>query len=249
MSKNYYEILGVPRNATEQELKTAYYRLARKSHPDKAMSSDQQQALEAQFSLISAAYNVLKDKEKRGAYDKTIEAHTSGGQQAQGPSAQPAPSATTAGTGQSTEPRTNRSGGYDQNRASVAKRAFAKGLQLFQGGDFSKAAEFFEVAVKNNDAEAVYHARLAMALLRGQRSFSRAIESAERAVEIDPYNSEFRLILAEIYESANSPSMAIKVYDEILKWDPENSRAKMALDTLRSSKSRNIITRLFGKKK
>jgi curved DNA-binding protein len=64
--KDYYKILGVERNADEAEIKKAYRRLARKYHPDVSKESD----AEARFKEIGEAYEVLKDKEKRQAYDQ-----------------------------------------------------------------------------------------------------------------------------------------------------------------------------------
>ena len=66
-SKDYYNILGVKRSASEQEIKQAYRRLARKHHPD-VNSGDK--SAEAKFKEINKAYEVLSDKENRKKYDK-----------------------------------------------------------------------------------------------------------------------------------------------------------------------------------
>ncbi|OGH99196.1 MAG: hypothetical protein A2104_08615 [Candidatus Melainabacteria bacterium GWF2_32_7] len=63
--KDYYEILGVSRNATEQEIKSAFRKLARKYHPDVNKSSDAEQ----KFKDINEAYEVLSDSKKRQRYD------------------------------------------------------------------------------------------------------------------------------------------------------------------------------------
>jgi len=63
MVKDYYKILGVSRNASPEEIKRAYYRLAHKYHPDKGGD-------EKKFKEISEAYQILSDKEKRAQYDK-----------------------------------------------------------------------------------------------------------------------------------------------------------------------------------
>jgi len=64
--KNYYDIMGVARDATQDDIKRSYRKLARKYHPD---VSDDPQA-EERFKEVGEAYEVLKDPEKRAAYDQ-----------------------------------------------------------------------------------------------------------------------------------------------------------------------------------
>ena len=66
MAKSYYDILGVPKTASEDEIKQAYRKLARQYHPD--LHPDDKQAAE-KFKEISEAYDTLSNKEKRAAYD------------------------------------------------------------------------------------------------------------------------------------------------------------------------------------
>ncbi|MDR3395765.1 MAG: DnaJ C-terminal domain-containing protein [Parasulfuritortus sp.] len=64
--KDYYETFGLPRSATQDEIKRAYRKLARKYHPDVSKDPD----AEARFKELGEAYAVLKDPEKRAAYDQ-----------------------------------------------------------------------------------------------------------------------------------------------------------------------------------
>ena len=64
--KDYYETIGLPRGATQAEIKQAYRKLARKYHPDVSKAAD----AEARFKELCEAYAVLKDPEKRAAYDQ-----------------------------------------------------------------------------------------------------------------------------------------------------------------------------------
>src|SRR5512137_1040497 len=64
--KDYYQVMGVPRTASQDEIKRAYRKLARKYHPDVSKEKD----AEAKFKELQEANEVLKDPEKRAAYDQ-----------------------------------------------------------------------------------------------------------------------------------------------------------------------------------
>ena len=68
MSKrDYYEILGVERTASEPDMKKAYRKLAMKYHPDRNQNNEQS---EARFKEVQEAWSVLSDSRKRAAYDQ-----------------------------------------------------------------------------------------------------------------------------------------------------------------------------------
>lgn len=74
MAKDYYEILGVQKSATKEELKKAFHKLAHKYHPDKAGGD------EKKFKEMNEAYQVLSDDSKRSQYDQYGSASFDGGQ-------------------------------------------------------------------------------------------------------------------------------------------------------------------------
>jgi molecular chaperone DnaJ len=64
MQKDYYQILGVPRTSSAEEIKKAYYKLAHQYHPDKKDGNEEK------FKEVNEAYQILSDKEKRAQYDR-----------------------------------------------------------------------------------------------------------------------------------------------------------------------------------
>src|SRR5437660_10305837 len=76
MPRDYYEVLGVKRDASEADIKKAYRSLARKYHPDRNPGDKQ---AEANFKEVQTAYDVLSDKEKRARYDRFGFAGENGG--------------------------------------------------------------------------------------------------------------------------------------------------------------------------
>ena len=67
--KNYYRVLGVSPKATQAQIKTAFYKLSLKHHPDKHKGSEESHD---RFQEISEAYNVLSDHEQRKLYDREL---------------------------------------------------------------------------------------------------------------------------------------------------------------------------------
>ena len=66
--RDYYEVLGVEKSASKEEIKRSYRKLAKRHHPD--LNKDNQKEAEEKFKEISEAYEVLADDEKKTMYDR-----------------------------------------------------------------------------------------------------------------------------------------------------------------------------------
>ena len=67
-NRDYYEVLGIDKNATEADIKRAYRRMARKYHPD--LNKEHPKEAEENFKKVNEAYHVLSDADKRAQYDQ-----------------------------------------------------------------------------------------------------------------------------------------------------------------------------------
>ena len=127
--RDYYETLGVPKNATEEEIKKAYRKLAMKHHPDRNQGEDK--AAEAKFKDAKEAYEMLSDSGKRSAYDQYGHAGVD-------PNMRGGPG--TEGFGGFAEAFGDIFGDiFGQARGGAAGQA--RGRQVFRGGDLSYAME------------------------------------------------------------------------------------------------------------
>uniref|UniRef100_A0A5B7BHD8 Putative Chaperone DnaJ, C-terminal n=1 Tax=Davidia involucrata TaxID=16924 RepID=A0A5B7BHD8_DAVIN len=147
MGIDYYNILKVGRNASEEELKKAYKRLAMKWHPDKNSTTKKKEA-ESKFKQISEAYDVLSDPQKRQIYDIYGEEALKSGQ-----FDPPSPSATSGGGSGGGGPYTNSSFRFDPRDAEDIFAEFFGGSDYGVNGDGGggKNRNFGENVLKNSN--------------------------------------------------------------------------------------------------
>src|SRR5829696_5826299 len=127
--RDYYEILGVSKNASEEEIKKAYRKLAMKHHPDRNQGEDK--GAEAKFKEAKEAYEMLSDPDKRAAYDQYGHAGVDPNMRGGGAGAE--------GFGGFAEAFGDIFGDiFGQQRAGAAGRG---GRQVFRGSDLSYAME------------------------------------------------------------------------------------------------------------
>jgi molecular chaperone DnaJ len=142
--RDYYDILGVPRNASEEDIKKAYRKLAMKHHPDRNQG-DKAKASEEKFKEAKEAYEMLTDAQKRAAYDQFGHAGVDpnmGGGRGAGPE----------GFGGFAEAFGDIFG--DIFNGGTGSRRGAGGQQVYRGNDLSYAMEItLEEAARGKDTQ------------------------------------------------------------------------------------------------
>lgn len=140
--EDLYEILGVPEDATDEQIRKAYKKLAVELHPDRFVGRpEEQQEASAHFSKVSYAHNILKDKQQRADYDFERQLRVGN----DGVSLE-------AVVAQSQEE-------VDETKKNLAEKKYNQGLSLIKS-DQRKAMDAFKEAIKMNPNVAQYHTML-----------------------------------------------------------------------------------------
>ncbi|MBD3250239.1 MAG: DnaJ domain-containing protein [Candidatus Pacebacteria bacterium] len=153
--RDYYEILGVDKTASQEEIKKAYRKMALKFHPDRNKSDD----AEDKFKEINEAYQILSDQEKRQAYDQF--GH----------------SAFSAAGGMGSNPFT---GGARSGPFTYTYTYGGGGENPFQGMDFGDPFEIFDTFFGGGFARQARRPRYTLRV-----DFMEAVKGATKEVEID----------------------------------------------------------------
>ena len=211
-NQDYYEALGVARNATAGDLKKAYFRLAKIYHPDRhfeAEMADMKEKLNILFTSIHDAYDTLNNPAQRQEYDKASarepekqqNAEAGGGSQESGP----------------------------EKKSGQADVYFEAGMKDLKMGNFWGAADYFSSAVRLDPAKPQHFYQYGIALMHIPRRLHEAEENIKKAVEMDPRNTEYNLALANLYLKSGLKDKAIDVYQSALRENPESEKIREAL--------------------
>ena len=212
-NQDHYQVLGVARSATPQELKKAYFRLAKVYHPDRhfdAEMSDMKETLEALFTGIHKAYQTLNDPEQRRNYDGVSDEKP-------------------AVTAQYEEKHPEE---YVENYTEKAGRAaayFKAGMDDFNVGNYWGAAESFAWATRLDPVKSDYFYHYGISLMRIPRRRHEAEENLKKAIEIDPLRPEYRLELGALYLKSGLKAKALEVYNDALRQNPASDKLREAI--------------------
>jgi curved DNA-binding protein CbpA len=250
-----YEILEIARQATTGEIKAAYYQLAKKYHPDRYRQSEHEQIrgrLETLFARITQAYETLGEPSSRAAYDSKLRSGNLGRTNQSLPPTNPLPSTplsaplskplAPSGNLKVSSPPPSPSEPPSQtvthavvsepqqiNVPGEQKGAdyyFNQGRMRLDRKEYHAAIHLLREAVKIDPAKAAYHFHLGNALLRNPRTRREADEHLTKSAELDPYNSQMRVKLGQLYKEMGLKKRAEHFFKAALSLDPDNRAAK-----------------------
>ncbi|MGE5894233.1 MAG: DUF4388 domain-containing protein [bacterium] len=198
----YYEILGLQRWATNEDIKRSFFKMAKEFHPDRHFSlpsEDVKRKLNDIFAQVTEAYNTLYDPEKRKEYDETLGA---------GPS-HPAPHPS-------------------QSKEDMAEAAFSDGRSKMLLGIFPEAEKLFAQAIYLHPAPSIYHYYHGLALSKLD-IFTEAARAFEEAIKRDPDKANYYAALGHAYIGLGFHKRAKGTFEKALSLSPMNEAALQGL--------------------
>jgi curved DNA-binding protein CbpA len=216
-SATLYDLLGIGESASDAEIKTAYYSMVKKYHPDKHHSpylEDVRGLLEELFTKITKAYQTLSTPDERYLYDASLK--SPGTQEAEPP------------------PAVQKGGSLHQfvdpnSPEHTAAKLYVEGKRLYDNMSYFDAIQHLQEAVRLDPAKASYHRLLGQSLMKNPHWQKDAEEHFLTALELDELDTECRLALGDIYAQAGMESRAKQMYTEVLELDPDNQEASLRL--------------------
>jgi len=222
-TKNHFEFLGVPRSATEAQVKEAYFRLARPLHPDSNRDpglADLQAKREAAFHRLSQAYETLRDPQKRGRYEADLDART--------PRRPPPPP-----TPPPAEPAAPRE--VDRSvEVTMALESFRQAEKLFKEEKYWDAIQLLESAIPRLERVSRTRAQvlLARAYMKNPNWGRRAEELLQRVVQENPDFADAYVALGNLYRASQLKSRAQAMYRKAVQAQPGHPEALAELAAL-----------------
>jgi tetratricopeptide (TPR) repeat protein len=216
-TRTHYEVLGIARDATDAQVKEAYFRMAKRFHPDvhhDPLLSDLREKLEAVFIRLGEAYEVLRTPTMRASYERQL-----------GP-AQPG-SAVAATAPQRDDPL---------HLARMAEEAILRASKSVAEEKYWEAIQLLETSITRVDGRIKQVGRilLARAYSKNPNWLKPAEELLQQVVHEDPYNVDAHFQLAQIYRAGGLRSRSATMLRRVLELEPDHEAARTQLASVES---------------
>jgi hypothetical protein len=239
--KNHFEFLGIPKASTEAQVKEAYFRLAKRFHPDTAREpklADLRSKLEVVFIRLGQAYEVLRNPKTRSEYESDLAARA--------PRIFPAkPTSPEASPAPDTDPL---------YQARLAEDLIRRAEKHVAGEKFWDAIQLLEEAVPMVQGKPRHKARvlLAQCYIKNPHWVKQGEELLKAVVRDDPQDVDAYFILGTIYKGTGLKSRADTMFRKVLELQPDHEAAasevaSQAEAPQEKSSESGFLKRLFGK--
>ena len=224
-AQTHYDVLDVNSDASPAHMKTKYYELARRYHPDLFRKAEASLVarMESAFARVTQAYDTLRDDRLRANYDAKLKARQKAEQLVDSAPKPTAPS----------RPDTS----VKDAAAAITQRAaqqFKEGLAALELGERKVAIGLFASAANAIPNEPRYRAFYGKLLAQQEHTRRAAETELQAAIKLDPQNGEYRVMLAELYRDLGLMLRARGEAERALATDPENRKARDLLRALKS---------------
>jgi curved DNA-binding protein CbpA len=208
---NHYQILGVGRNSDQDTLKQTYHKLARRFHPDRFhQDASLRGRVEDAFAKIAQAYETLRDKSTRAAYDLKITKEAD---------VRPSPVTETKSDATTTTPR------QASSAAERAEESYQRGMDALKLGNAVLALNSFAESARLEPGVARYRAQYGQALSFNVQMRHRAETEIQAAIMLEPSNVVYRIMLAKLYQKLGFIKRALGEIERVRSIDPRHAEA------------------------
>jgi tetratricopeptide (TPR) repeat protein len=221
-NSNHFEVLGIPRGADDLQVKEAYFRLARRFHPDLQRDpalADLKKECEALFMRIGDAYEVLRNPKSRARYEAELLSRES----------RPPSDLGGAAVGESPEALDT------VQNALLADDAIRRAGELVVESQYWDAIQLLETTLPRIQSKRLQHEAqvlLARAYMRNPKWLRRGEELLQSVVREDPSWADAYFVLGTIYRSKGLKTRAVTMFRKVLELKPNHKPAAAEIRAL-----------------
>ena len=221
-TSNYYQILGLTKDASDEDIKKAYFLLARKFHPDRyprSLSPQHRVLVEDIFDSITKAYRTLSSEELRKGYDLKAPAAIGGA----------------------------RPGESGRDILKKADHKFRQAKTLYSQGRHEDSIIVLEEVIRLNKTKGAYFLLLALSEVKIPSMRRKAEMDFLKAIELEPWNPECYVGLGMLYRQEGMTLKAAKLFQKALEYDDDHEIALRELDALKGGEKKTGLKGFFSK--
>ncbi len=240
---DFYQKLNIKRSATQDDIETAYAKMALKHHPDVAGDSPK---VQERFAKINEAYSVLSKPHKRQEYDDKLSTPEVFYQEEvissdEGRATEESVSSSTASvvSPETSQPEKKEKASSGLMSRKKLERIKLESKRLIAKGDFWRANALMRKAVIAYPRDIDLRKLLSKAAA-GRGRLREAVEELKKASEVEYFNPEIHCLIGDMYLQGNQIDRAASSFTDALSWQEDYKPALQGLEKIRAMKKSNL---------